>query len=176
MIRKHNIGIILATLIIALALPHTANASAKSHQQSAYRNMKSGDELIKYKDYVNAEKSYGNAIEDLHWIRMNCLDSSTRLSGCRLKIRGKELMHRLLAVSYTSRSVSRLLQRKISGAESDAKTALRWNKDNSKAHWVLGIIAYGQNNMSKARKHYKIVLKLYPRMAAKMLRDMPKLR
>jgi hypothetical protein len=131
---------------------------------------------MKYKDYVNAEVAYSDAIKDLHWIRTNCRGFSTRHSGCRLKKSGKKLIHGLLAVGYTARSVSRLLQKKISGAESDAKTALRWNKKSPKAHWVLSIVAYGQNNMSKARKHYKTVLGLSPTMAAKMLGSMPKLR
>lgn len=169
---KINTGLILATLIFALTLPHAAHAVSRyTLQNNLASHERKGNEYMRQGKYALAENEFDQVIRYMHKLKRKCRGL---IKTCYIK--DKKAFYKLFAKPYTNRGVCRFGQRNFRGARSDANTAIGWNKDYSRAHWLLGNVAYMQNNMREARKHYEIVARLNPTMAAKMLKFMPKLR
>lgn len=169
---KINIGFILAILIFALALPHAVHAeSIYALQSNIASHDRKGYSYMKQKQYVLAESEFDQVIRYMHKLKRKCRGIFKR---CRIK--NKKEFYKLFAKPYTNRGICRFAQKNFRGARSDANTAIGWNKNYPKAHMLLGMTAYAKNNIREARKHYEMVLRLNPALAATMLRVMPRLR
>ena len=169
---KINTGFILATIIFALILPHAAHAESRYALQNRLVNHeRKGNEYMKQRQYALAESEFDQVIRYMHKLKRKCRGI---FKSCYIK--DKKSFYKLFAKPYTNRGICRFAQKNFRGARGDANTAIGWNKNYSRAHWLLGNVAYMQNNMQEARKHYEMVLRLNPTMAATMLRYMPRLR
>ncbi|HEX19429.1 MAG TPA: hypothetical protein ENG78_01175 [Acidiferrobacteraceae bacterium] len=169
---KHNISFILATLIFVLAVPHAAHAeSGYALQNSLINHAHKGDEYMKQRQYALAKSEYDQAIRYMHKLKRKCRGI---FKSCYIK--DKKTFYKRFAKPYIDRGFSRFAQRNYRGAINDANTDIGWNNNHPRAHILLSITAYMQNDMRGARKDYEIVLKLNPTLATTMLRNMPKLR
>jgi Flp pilus assembly protein TadD len=166
---KINAGFILTALISMLAVSHVTYAGfEQTYQNSANARSKNGVTYMRLRRYADAEREFAVAIKDFHWLKKRCRGL---FKSC--KIPDKKEFYRAFALHYTNRGMSRLLQGNYDGATSDANYALGMSKKNAMTYWLLGFIAHHNKDMSKVRRYYKKLLKMSPKLASLMQKNIP---